>query len=136
MIHVKAVAILVMVLVISVSFGAVLVRPSTPTLVTYLSAQDFQKESLVTKNMLLIDVRTPEEFSSGHIHGAIVINIRQEDFSTQISKLNHQQNILIYCRSGHRTEAARAEFEKQGFKKLVILKGGIQAWNAAQLPLE
>ncbi|MEI7942251.1 MAG: rhodanese-like domain-containing protein [Candidatus Riflemargulisbacteria bacterium] len=105
------------------------------TKVRYLSSLDFQKESLITNNTL-IDIRTPEEFASGHLKGAKIIDFRQGDFANQIKKLNHKQTTLIYCRSGHRTESARVEFEKQNFKEIVILKGGIQSWNSANLPMK
>ncbi len=123
------------VLVVMLMVITSLVFAKSVTQVSYLSANDFQKESLITKNVL-IDIRTPDEFASGHITGAKMIDFRQGDFADQIKKLNHQQTILIYCRSGHRTQGARVEFEKQGFKQLVILKGGIQSWNEAGLLLK
>ena len=122
-------------LVILFALITTFVYAQSVTKVRYLSALDFQKESLITKNTL-IDIRTPEEFASGHLKGARIIDFRQVAFANQLKKLNHKQTTLIYCRSGHRTEGARVEFEKQNFKELVILKGGIQTWNSANLPME
>ena len=76
-----------------------------------------------TKPAVIIDVRTPEEFASGHIAGAI--NIPYEKISQDIQSikgLTKESPILLYCRSGHRAGIAQDTLELQGFKR--ILNGG------------
>jgi len=103
--------------------------------VQYFSPSDFQKLTLSSKN-ILVDIRTPEEYASGHIRHAQLINLHDADFSTNIGRPDKGKTILIYCRSGHRTEAGKEDLQRQGFKKIGILKGGINAWNDANFPIE
>ena len=104
--------------------------------VTYYSALDFQKEMVLNKQSLIIDVRTSDEFSSGHIKQAKNVNVEDDEFIDKIKKLSRRNEVLLYCRTGHRTEMARGILEKLGYKNLGILKGGIQTWIKAGLPLE
>ena len=130
MINAKLTVVLFSLLFLFVSFGV------AKTSVAYLSPVNFQKTLLMSKDVFLLDIRTPEEFTSGHIIGAKMVDFRQNDFASKIKKMNPNKTTMIYCRSGNRTDGARSLFEKAGFKKLVILKGGINAWNEAHLPLE
>jgi phage shock protein E len=76
-----------------------------------------------TKPVAIIDVRTPEEFSSGHIEGAINIPVDQIGQGVQsIKGLKKESPILVYCRSGRRSSMARVTLEQQGYKN--ILDGG------------
>jgi len=86
--------------------------------------------------MQLVDVRTPNEYKSGHITNAININYYDQDFSAQISKLNKSKPIYVYCRSGVRSKYSSQILKKLGFKKIYNLKGGILNWNANKLPLK
>lgn len=123
-------SLVLMVSILSIGLGATK-GPS----VQYLSAVEFQKLTLSSKN-ILVDIRTPEEYASGHIRNAALINLHADDFAKNISQLNKAKTILIYCRSGRRTELGKEELQRQGFKNIGILKGGINAWNDANLPLE
>lgn len=86
------------------------------------------------KNVVLLDVRTPEEFSQEFIEGAILIPV--QILSENISKLQPQKNkkIIVYCHSGNRSVAAARILSKNGFHPLNI-KGGISAWKNDGLPL-
>jgi phage shock protein E len=73
-----------------------------------------------TKPQAIIDVRTPAEFAAGHVDGAI--NIPLEVVGQQISTisgLRKDSAIVLYCRSGKRSEVARATLEQQGYKNVV-----------------
>lgn len=76
----------------------------------------------------LIDVRTPEEFVKGHIENALNIDFNSPDFSAQISKLDKEQNLLIYCSAGGRSTKAASLMESLGFKKVYELKEGYRNW--------
>ena len=73
----------------------------------------------VAKGALMVDVRTPEEFASGHIDGAINIPYDQiEAKRSALDKVKKDENILVYCRSGRRSEIARQSLNKLGFKNV------------------
>lgn len=88
------------------------------------------------KKNMLVDIRTPEEVSEGHLQGALNINFLGENFSQEIEALNKNKTYLLYCRSGSRTRKAADQMQKAGFKKVYMLEGGITAWNAAGKPVE
>lgn len=81
----------------------------------------------------LIDIRTPREFKSGYIKGAVNINFFDRDFTGQMLKLNKEKEIYIYCRSGNRTGKAANKLKDQGFTKIYDLQGGILNWNRNNL---
>lgn len=81
----------------------------------------------------LIDIRTPREFKSGYIKGAVNINFFDSDFTGQMLKLNKEKEIYIYCRSGNRTGKAANKLKDQGFTKIYDLQGGILNWNRNNL---
>jgi rhodanese-related sulfurtransferase len=81
----------------------------------------------------LIDIRTPGEFAGGYIKGAININFFDRNFNDQMSKLNKEEEIYIYCRSGNRTGKAAKRLKDKGFTKIFDLQGGILNWNRNKL---
>ena len=83
---------------------------------------------LMKKKHPLIDVRTPEEFVKGHIENALNIDFNSPDFSAQISKLDKEQDLLIYCSAGGRSSKAASLMESMGFKKIYELKEGYRNW--------
>jgi rhodanese-related sulfurtransferase len=103
--------------------------------INVVSIEQFEKMTAKKKNML-VDVRTPEEVSEGHLPGALNINFLGENFSREIETLNKNKTYLLYCRSGSRTRKAADQMQKAGFKKVYMLEGGITAWNEAGKPVE
>jgi rhodanese-related sulfurtransferase len=81
------------------------------------------------KNTVVIDVRTAEEFQSGHIPGAINMDVKQENFHEQIRSLDKTKKYLLYCRSGKRSETALDIMRSNGFRNILHLKGGIENWK-------
>ena len=88
------------------------------------------------ENALLLDVRTPEEYNEGHLKGAILINYHDSDFVDQVSKLDKNKTVYVYCHSGKRSSAAQEKMQKMNFKNVINLDGGIVAWQKAGLPVE
>jgi rhodanese-related sulfurtransferase len=80
-------------------------------------------------NLIVIDVRTPEEYQSGHIPGAININVNDPSFQEKAKTIDSNKKILVYCRSGHRSTIASNQLKDLGFTKIYNLKGGIMAWE-------
>lgn len=87
-------------------------------------------EEIQGKEIVLIDVRTPEEFQKGHIKGARNIDYQAEDFLSRMSELDKEQDLYIYCRSGNRSQQAAKELEALGFEQIIDLKGGYLAWKS------
>lgn len=90
------------------------------------------------KNPQIIDVRTPQEYASGHLKGAILINYYNPHFAQNIEKagLNKYRPVFIYCHSGYRSANAIDTFKKLGFKRIINMVYGINEWNRLLLPLE
>ena len=87
------------------------------------------------QDAVMLDVRTDLEYEQGHILNAVHIPLGL--LSTKISQLeNHKKHpIIICCRVGSRSGQAIAMLRKQGFNELFQLRGGIMAWQSANLPL-
>ena len=94
------------------------------------------KNSLGKKNTVLIDVRTPEEFSEGFIAGAILIDFEDSSFvNTVVSTVPKDAEVLLYCHSGRRSGSAKTKLLQLGYLKVAHLEGGILAWMAENFPL-
>ena len=95
-------------------------------------AAALQKEKATVQ---LVDVRTPEEFQSGRLEGALNINFYDADFAQKMAKLDREKPLLIYCAVGGRSGKAAEQMTAMGFKNVVNLTGGIQAWRAKGKPV-
>jgi rhodanese-related sulfurtransferase len=83
----------------------------------------------------IIDVRTPDEYSRGHIAGSVNIDFRNSTFENQINQLNKMNTYLIYCASGNRSGQALALMQELQFVTVYNLDGGISAWTQAGYPV-
>ena len=70
-------------------------------------------------------MRTPEEFSAGHLMGAINVNVEGADFATQMEQFDKSKNYIVYCHSGRRAEIAIDWMKQNGFTGNLINAGGI-----------
>ena len=90
---------------------------------------------LSNDDVVLLDVRTPEEFAESHIAGAINIDIKADDFvSKATQQLPQGKTVAVYCRSGKRSAKAASMLVSKGYS-VVNLKGGIIAWKSAGKPV-
>lgn len=86
--------------------------------------------------MVLLDVRTVEEFAEGHLEGAMQYDYYEtESFKGMLEGLDKSKTYLIYCRSGSRSGNAMSMMQSMGFSSVYNLDGGILAWRAAGLPV-
>ena len=86
-------------------------------------------ESVETNNIIL-DVRTPEEFSEGYIANATNLNIYDANtFMSKIQSFNKENNYYIYCKSGARSAQACQIMGQLGFSNVYNLLGGITNWK-------
>ncbi|MCB2176982.1 MAG: rhodanese-like domain-containing protein [Actinomycetales bacterium] len=81
--------------------------------------------------VVILDVRTPEEFATGHLPGAINIDVESGSFTDQVASLDKTATYAVYCRSGNRSAVAMDQMAGEGFTDLADLAGGITAWSQA-----
>ena len=86
-------------------------------------------------NLVVLDVRTPEEFAEGHLDGAVLVDFYDADFAEQLAALDTNVPYLVYCQSGNRSGQALGVMEQLGFSSAADVDGGIAAWSAAGLPV-
>ena len=92
-------------------------------------------ELIADTNVVVLDVRTAAEFAEGHIQRAILIDQGQRDFVEKAkAALPTNKTIAVYCRSGRRSANAAGRLADVGYK-CVNLKGGIIAWQEANMPV-
>ncbi|MEO2267030.1 rhodanese-like domain-containing protein [Pseudoalteromonas sp. YIC-656] len=101
-------------------------------------AQDIAQQQLLVDRfeaqpMQLLDVRSSEEYQQGHIKGAI--NISFDVISEHAAKLDKEQPIVVYCRSGRRAGIAIETLQQLGFTKLYHLEGDMMGWTEKDLPV-
>ena len=106
--------------------------------IEYLSAR--QAKVVIDDNsdnpeFVILDVRTPKEFTQGHIAGAVLLDFRNPDFVSGLKRLDRSKTYLIYCRSGNRSGQALRLIDSMGFQRIYHLKRGIIDWQKEKLPL-
>ena len=79
----------------------------------------------------VIDVRTPVEFATGHLDGAVSIDLQGADFASRVNALDHAANYVVYCHSGNRAGQAIELMKGAGFTGTLTNGGGVV--DAAQL---
>lgn len=88
------------------------------------------KEAIANKKVQLIDVRTAQEYNSGHIKGALNIDYYDKsNFTSAIQKLDKEAAVYLYCRSGNRSGKAAKKLTAAGFKEIYDLQGGYLKWK-------
>lgn len=97
-----------------------------------------QANELIQKNkkIVVLDVRTPDEFELGRVKGAINIDMLQTDATSKISKLDKTKTYLVYCRTHHRSDNAVNFMMQHGFKNIYQMVDGFNGWMANKLPEE
>ncbi|MDX1327546.1 MAG: rhodanese-like domain-containing protein [Arenibacter sp.] len=82
---------------------------------------------------ILVDVRTPAEFNSGHLENAQNINWSDADFATNFEGVDKDKTIYLYCKVGGRSALAQKKLQAMGYTRVVNLTGGFDAWKNEQL---
>ena len=98
-------------------------------------AYDLVQSKKNATNFVILDVRTPEEFESGHVEGAININYHSENFVEELNKLDKAKSYLVYCRTGRRSSDTVGIMTKQGFGELYRIDGDISKWKSENFPV-
>jgi rhodanese-related sulfurtransferase len=118
------------VLAAAIALGAM---AATPSLVE--PAAVLERLAWGDRSLVLLDVRTPAEYADGHLPGAI--NIPHTDLEARIAELEKAKgrDIVVYCRSGNRSEQALGVLRKAGFERLFHLKGDYLGWSGEKRPV-
>jgi len=100
-----------------------------------ISADDLLLRMAGEDPPFILDVRTVEEYRSGHVEGAV--NIPHDRVEKRLSELEDQRDrdVVVYCRSGRRAGVAEEVLSEAGFRVL-HLQGDMKGWTAAGLPEE
>lgn len=95
-----------------------------------------EAEKLLKAGAKVVDVRTPEEFKSGHIKGASNVDFHGTDFAAKVNALPKNEPVILHCAAGGRSTKALETLKAAGFGKIYHLKGGFSAWEDAGKPVE
>ena len=94
-----------------------------------VAVQEFANIIADTSTVMLVDVRTAEEYGSGHIENALNIEVKQDDFEKNaINALPKDKTIAVYCRSGRRSKKAAEILSKNGYN-VIELDSGYTGWT-------
>lgn len=93
-----------------------------------LSPSEFLSGFQNDPDSIVLDVRTPEEYTEKRLRGAINIDIYSQEFQAEIDRLDKSKSYYLYCRSGSRSFHAGLYMAQQGFTRLFNLDCGIIGW--------
>ena len=103
--------------------------------VTPKEAADLTKKHLGDIDFVILDIRTPGEYQSGHLPNSILIDFYSKEFVDKISRLDKTKKYLLYCRSGNRTGRSLNLFRQLKFKLVYHMSNGIIGWKSEGLPV-
>ena len=89
---------------------------------------DAQYIEIQDTDYILVDVRTLEEYESGHIQDAIHFDFYSESFQNDILSLDKSSSIILYCRTQNRSTKTANYLIENGYKEIIVLVGGITSW--------
>lgn len=99
-----------------------------------LSATQFSREIKAAGDAVILDVRTAEEFSKGHLENAVNVDWNSGDFKSRVQEMDKSKPVFVYCLSGGRSGSAAVFLRQSGFSRVVEMTGGMMEWRADNLP--
>ena len=87
-------------------------------------------------DFVILDVRTPGEYSAGHIKGAVNLDFDAAGFKDRVSALDRSKTYLVHCAKGGRSKKTENLFKELGFDSVYNMLGGMTAWKQQALPVE
>ena len=113
-------------------------KPAEKTQYTDISVQE-GKGLIDRGEVFILDVRTPEEYASGHINGSTLLavqDIPEQELAEKLKEIPKDRKILVYCKSGRRSAEASGILARNGFAEVYNMKGGITEWMNAGYEVE
>jgi rhodanese-related sulfurtransferase/phosphoribosylcarboxyaminoimidazole (NCAIR) mutase len=101
-----------------------------------VTPEDAEKLLKEKKDVVVLDIRTAEEFKAGHIAGARNIDYLGDSFAKEVSALEKDKTYLVHCASGGRSAKAMKVFEEQKIPAVLHMDAGFKGWQAAGKPVE
>ena len=89
---------------------------------------DTQFTEIQDSDYILVDVRTAEEYESGHIQDAVNFDFYSESFQNDILTLDKSSSIILYCRTQNRSTKTANYLKENGYKQITVIVGGITSW--------
>ena len=89
---------------------------------------DIQFTEIQDTDYILVDVRTAEEYESGHIQDAVNFDFYSESFQKDILTLDKSSSIILYCRTQNRSTKTANYLKENGYKEITVIEGGIKSW--------
>ncbi|WP_231931291.1 MULTISPECIES: rhodanese-like domain-containing protein [Bizionia] len=115
-------------ILIIMSFISMLFGTAQNDAIKVLPVEEY-KTQIEKGKIQLVDVRTPDEYNSGHIKNAENIDFFATSFESQFEKFDKEKPLYIYCRSGARSRKASNKLAAMGFTEIYDLKGGYLNWK-------
>jgi len=111
-------------------------KTSTETKIDHVSAVKAAELMKKDPAIAIIDIRTPDEYATGHIPKSFNIDFKADNFEDELNTLDKNKTYLVHCRSGGRSSSSLNTFKKLGFKHIIHLDGGMMDWGREQLPVK
>lgn len=112
------------------SFTILSCNGQTSKNITDIDPKTFSEKITATPNAQIIDVRTPQEFASGHLDNAVNIDWLGDNFVANVEKLNKTKPVFVYCKTSNRSPQAAKKLEELGFTTIYNMQGGLLKWDA------
>jgi phage shock protein E len=128
--RIRTIAIILLVLLAAPVFA----ESEAPSEAPSIAASELSARRASGVAPVVIDVRTPEEYASGHIPGAL--NIPFDQVARRISEVDAPHGVALYCMVGPRARKGESALLSAGYTSVLHLEGGLAAWQAAGLPVE
>lgn len=111
-------------------------EPASETKIVHASAIEAAELMKKDTSIVVIDVRTPSEYATGHLPNSVNIDFKSATFADELKKLDPSKAYLVHCRSGGRSTSSLDTFKELAFKHIIHLDGGMMEWGKEQLPVE
>lgn len=122
--------IIIVVIIAIVAIAVVFIYRNMNRNFTTMDANEFES-AIKDENVIIVDVRTAEEYSGGHIPNAINIDVKRAGFLYEADeKLSKDKTIAVYCQGGVRSRKAASLLSDDGYT-VINLAGGISEWKGA-----
>ena len=93
------------------------------------------KAKIESGNGIILDVRTPGEVAQGYIADAVIIDIYDQNFITELNKLPKDKEVYVYCASGMRSVQAAEILLQNGFTHVYNMNEGLVDWQRSGYPI-
>jgi len=118
--------------------GAASAQTQQTSILKTISTKDALNLLARNKNnpdFMVLDVRTPEEYTGGHLEHAVNIDYYSSNYRSVLGELDKAKTYLIYCRSGNRSGKSLSIMEELGFKRVYDIAGGLVQWKREAYPV-